>query len=69
MNVGLTAINLLWNAADLLAKRSVHSAPSPEDSQASPALLDRQLFEELLRFLFRAIQVSPSLRPNLRTLG
>ena len=62
--MSLTAINLLWNAADLLAKRSVHSLSSDQaDSNreatangVGPGLLDRDNFEELLRFLFQSIQ-------------
>lgn len=63
LNVSLTAINLLWNAADLLAKRSVHSLSTVENhrEETSPngtasGLLDREKFEELLRFLFQSIQ-------------
>lgn len=68
LNVSLTAINLLWNAADLLAKRSVHSLSTatgdPLPNGTSPALLDKDNFEELLRFLFQAIQVIPCLLGN-----
>ena len=68
MNVSLTAINLLWNTADLLARRSVHSlggaqaaAPSPVPNGNAPTeLLDTHQFEELLRILFTAIQVQPA---------
>lgn len=68
LNVSLTAINLLWNAADLLAKRSVHSLSSDQaDSNreatangVGPGLLDRDNFEELLRFLFQSIQARHS---------
>ena len=64
LNVSLTAINLLWNAADLLAKRSVHSfrveqADSNRDAAlngSGPGLLNREKFEELLRFLFQSVQ-------------
>lgn len=64
LNVSLTAINLLWNAADLLAKRSVHSLRIDEaegnrdavPNGIGPGLLDREKFEELLRFLFESIQ-------------
>ena len=66
LNVSLTAINLLWNAADLLAKRSVHSfrieqADSNGDAAlngSGPGLLNREQFEELLRFLFQSVQAS-----------
>ena len=64
LNVSLTSINLLWNAADLLAKRSVHSLnagrkddSAPLQNGSGPSLLDREKFEELLRFLFESIQV------------
>lgn len=49
MNVSLTAINLLWNSADLLVRRG-------GDSETGSALGSQQL-EELLRYLFRAMQV------------
>lgn len=69
MNVGLTAINVLWNAADLLAKRSVHSLhskaaevgsslPNGTADHLQSDLLDNQQFEDLLRVLFQAIQVN-----------
>ena len=68
MNVSLTAISLLWNAADLLAKRSVHEEVQQSGDEAPSALgngdaavavgtLDSVQFEELLRILFRALQV------------
>ena len=68
MNVSLTAINLLWNTADLLARRSVHSigpaegaAPGPVPNGNVPTeLLDTHQFEELLRILFTALQVQPA---------
>lgn len=69
LNVSLTSINLLWNTADLLAKRSVHSLnekgsggqealPYGNSANSASNLLDREKFEELLRFLFQSIQVS-----------
>ena len=68
MNVSLTAINLLWNTADLLARRSVHSIGGAEAAALSAVpngnvpteLLDTHQFEELLRILFTAIQVHPA---------
>ena len=56
MNVSLTAISLLWNAADLLSKLS--SAPAAANGGPAPAVaLDSTQFEELLRVLFVALQV------------
>lgn len=57
MNVSLTAISLLWNAADLLSKLS-RAPASPEGPAA--ASLDAAQFEELLRILFIALQVPSS---------
>ncbi|KAK9811035.1 hypothetical protein WJX73_008056 [Symbiochloris irregularis] len=77
MNVSLTAISLLWNAADLLSKLS--AAPHRAHSQGgdfsststtadnSSLPLDGQQFEELLRVLFVALQgVSTDPRPEVR---
>ena len=68
MNVSLAAINVLWNAADLLTRRSIHSlhnkpngvshGTTPNGNLPQTDLLDTQQFEDLLRFLFQAIQVS-----------
>ena len=56
MNVSLTAISLLWNAADLLSKLS--SAPAAANGGGAPlAALNGAQFEELLRVLFVALQV------------
>lgn len=64
MNVSLTAISLLWNAADLLSKLS-RAPASPEGPAA--ASLDAAQFEELLRILFIALQqVSVDIRPEVR---
>ena len=57
MNVSLTAISLLWNAADLLSKLS--SAPSASEASMPAAALDGTQFEGLLRVLFVALQVCP----------
>lgn len=69
MNVSLTAIALLWNAADQLAKLTAHSsggaggkavlqAPdSAPGAEAAAEALSAQHLEALLRQLFSALQV------------
>lgn len=56
MNVSLTAISLLWNAADLLSKLSSSSAAS-NGGALPPVVLEGAHLEELLRVLFFAMQV------------
>ncbi len=64
MNVSLTAVGLLWNASDLISK--LHSKTTPEagagiDSKpvtAHTLKIDAVQFEELIRQLFGALQVS-----------
>lgn len=72
MNVSLTAIALLWNAADQLAKLASHGSGSgsgdsggakaaPESApgaEAAAESLSAQHLEALLRQLFSALQVS-----------
>ncbi len=63
MNVSLTAIALLWNAADQLAKLSSHGgggggAPqAPAGSPGPGEALSAAHLEALLRQLFSALQV------------
>ena len=69
MNVSLTAVSLLWNASDLISK--LHSKSSPDAAASSepsdsskptgPAMykIDAVQYEELIRQLFGALQVSP----------
>ena len=59
MNVSLTAISLLWNAADLLSKlSSVPPAASATANGGAPSMaLDAAQFQDLLRVLFVALQV------------
>ena len=67
MNVSLTAVSLLWNASDLISK--LHSKSSPDATASSeptdsnkpgPAMfkIDAVQYEELIRQLFGALQVS-----------
>ena len=63
MNVSLTAIALLWNAADQLAKLSSHggggggAVQAPRDSGGPADALSAAHLEALLRQLFSALQV------------
>ena len=67
MNVSLTAIALIWNAADQLAKLAAHGGasdgePPGEDSAAAQQAtgLSAAHLEALLRQLFSALQVRPA---------
>ena len=55
VNVSLTAMGLLWNAADLLSKMQLQSEAASGGSEA-PTLSSAD-FEELLRLLLGALQV------------
>ena len=63
VNVSLTAISLLWNAADLVGKgQAGRAAPgSAADEHAQPADQDASQSEALLRQLLSALQVWLSL--------
>ncbi|KAK9810126.1 hypothetical protein WJX72_005196 [[Myrmecia] bisecta] len=80
VNVSLTAIGLLWNAADLLGKLHSRAGQSPTpDAEAEPVSsngdavqpkLDSAQFEELVRMLFGALQgLSMDTRPEVRNSG
>jgi hypothetical protein len=82
VNVSLTAISLLWNAADLLSKmqaRGHHGSAAAATrssgeggGRAAPGAdataLGPEEFEELLRMLLAALQVLPSALSVLRCL-
>lgn len=53
VNVALTAMSLLWNAADLLSKMHMQA----EDRGNSTQVLSPEDFEDLLRLLMGALQV------------
>ena len=53
MNVALTAMSLLWNAADLLSKMHLQAG----DAGTSAQEIKPKDFEELLRLLLGALQV------------
>jgi hypothetical protein len=55
VNVSLTAMGLLWNAADLLSKMQLQSEAASGGSEAP--VLSSTDFEELLRLLLGALQV------------
>ena len=74
MNVSLTAISLLWNASDLLgklynkARNSSRSSLEAEpltngNTSSSGAQLDSEQYQELVRLLYGALQVSGSTSP------
>lgn len=69
VNVSLTSISLLWNASDLLGKlytkarsssrSSLEIEPVPNGNSGSPgAQLDSEQYQELVRLLYGALQVS-----------
>ena len=69
MNVSLTSISLLWNASDLLGKlytkargssRSSLELEPPTNGNTGPpgAQLDSDQYQELVRLLYGALQVS-----------
>lgn len=70
MNVSLTSISLLWNASDLLGKlytkarssssrSSLDLEPATNGNTGSPgAQLDSEQYQELVRLLYGALQVS-----------
>lgn len=68
VNVSLTAMGLLWNAADLLSKMQLRSEAASGQSDA--AVLSSDDFEELLRLLLGALQVRTPLTvpPSLCTM-
>ena len=53
--MSLTAMGLLWNAADLLSKMQLRSEAA--SSQSDAPVLSSDDFEELLRLLLGALQV------------
>ena len=53
VNVALTAMSLLWNAADLLSKMHLQAG----DAGTSAQEIKPKDFEELLRLLLGALQV------------
>ena len=59
VNVSLTAISLLWNAADLVGKGQAGKAPagSPAEDHVARADHDGSQSEALLRQLLTALQV------------
>ena len=71
VNVSLTSISLLWNASDLLGKlytkarsssrSSLDVEPLTNGNTGSPgAQLDSEQYQELVRLLYGALQVSAS---------
>lgn len=71
VNVSLTSISLLWNASDLLGKlyskarsrsssrSSLELEPPTNGNSGSPgAQLDSDQYQELVRLLYGALQVS-----------
>lgn len=60
VNVSLTAMGLLWNAADLLSKLQLQRQSASGGSEAP--VLPSADFEELLRLLLGALQVSTPAR-------
>ena len=69
VNVSLTSISLLWNASDLLGKLYTKARSSsrsslelelvPNGNSGSPgAQLDSEQYQELVRLLYGALQVS-----------
>ena len=70
MNVSLTAIALIWNVADQLAKLTAHGGvsdsqspgekPAAQQDAAAPEALSAAHLEALLRQLFSALQVPPA---------
>ncbi|EIE25629.1 hypothetical protein COCSUDRAFT_83636 [Coccomyxa subellipsoidea C-169] len=68
VNVSLTAMGLLWNAADLLSKMQLQSEAASGGSEAP--VLSSADFEELLRLLLGALQgLSTDTRPEVRNSG
>ncbi|BDA41918.1 Protein MON2 homolog [Coccomyxa sp. Obi] len=68
VNVSLTAMGLLWNAADLLSKMQLRSEAASGQSDAP--VLSSDNFEELLRLLLGALQgLSTDTRPEVRNSG
>ena len=71
MNVSLTAIALIWNAADQLAKLAAHGGASDSEEPGDDAAaqqadsLSAAHLEALLRQLFSALQVPPAEAPRL----
>lgn len=55
VNVALTAMSMLWNAADLLSKMHQQA----EDRGNSTQVLSPEDFDDLLRLLLGALQVQP----------
>lgn len=53
VNVALTAMSMLWNAADLLSKMHQQA----EDRGSSTQVLSPEDFDDLLRLLLGALQV------------
>ena len=68
VNVSLTSISLLWNASDLLGKlyskapssssRSSLEAEAQLSNGNTGAQLDSEQYQELVRLLYGALQVS-----------
>lgn len=84
LNVTLTAISQLWNAADFLARLPTLDADAPEDTASTTAPpsasgppstgslrigVDSSKYAELLEVLFNALQVRKHIAMRPHTCG